>query len=37
MVTDRKTRIVTGTLTTLGVFVLVLWSLGPIYWVVVTS
>ena len=37
MVTDRKTRIVTGMLTTLGVFVLVVWSLGPIYWVVVTS
>ena len=37
MVTDRKTRIVTGTLTTLGVFLLVVWSLGPIYWVVVTS
>jgi multiple sugar transport system permease protein len=37
MVTDRKTRILTGTLTGLGVLVLVAWSLGPIYWVVVTS
>ena len=32
MVTDRKTRILTGTLTALGVTMLVLWSLGPIYW-----
>jgi len=37
MVTDRKTRLLTGTLTALGVAVLVAWSLGPIYWVVVTS
>ena len=37
MVTDRKTRILTGTLTAIGVIVLVAWSLGPIYWVVVTS
>ena len=37
MVTDRKTRIVTGSVTAIGIGLLIVWSLGPIYWVVVTS
>jgi multiple sugar transport system permease protein len=37
MVTNRRTRIITGTVTAVGVCLLLVWSLGPIYWVVVTS
>ena len=37
MVSDRKSKILCGIATGFGVAVLLLWSLGPIYWVVVTS
>ena len=37
MVSDRKSKILCGIATGFGVALLLLWSLGPIYWVVVTS
>jgi ABC-type glycerol-3-phosphate transport system permease component len=37
MVVDRKTKIIQGFAIWGGIAVLLFWSLGPIYWVVVTS
>jgi ABC-type glycerol-3-phosphate transport system permease component len=37
MVTSPRSKILSGIATAIGVTILVVWSLGPIYWVVVTS